>query len=218
LDCLNNPKLKSVRGFAAMAGPKNMTEVDLRIDEERISQLDQHGEIPISFWVDRVLQLSRRDSGLGGIVLTEVEVDSPWLKDYDAAEGQGPARWLQSFDTSNWGLLAAYDGAERIGGAVIAFRAQGANMLEGRDDLAALWDIRVRPERRSAGVGAALFHATEDWIRARNGRMLKVETQNTNVGACRFYAGMGCTLVAIDQRAYRNHPQEAQLIWFKELI
>jgi GNAT superfamily N-acetyltransferase len=79
---------------------------------------------------------------------------------------------------SNWGLLAAYDGDDRIGGAVIAFRAPGVGMLEGRDDLAALWDIRVRPEHRSAGVGAALFRATEDWIRARGGRMLKIETQN----------------------------------------
>jgi GNAT superfamily N-acetyltransferase len=150
--------------------------------------------------------------------LTEVEVDSPWVKDYDAAEVEGPTRWLQSFDTSNWGLLAAYDGVERIGGAVIAFRDPRTNMLEGRDDLAALWDIRVGPEQRSAGVGSALFRATEDWIRTRGGRMLKIETQNVNVGACRFYAGMGCTLVAIDQRAYRDLPHEAQLIWLKNLL
>ncbi len=48
--------------------------------------------------------------------------------------------------------------------------------------------------------------------------MLKIETQNVNVRACRFYAAMGCTLVAFDERAYRNHPQEAQLIWFKNLL
>ena len=104
-----------------------------------------------------------------------------------------------------------------MGGAVIAFRAPGVNMLEGRDDLAALWDIRVRPEHRWAGVGSALIRAAEDWIRARGGRMLKIETQNINVGACRFYAGMGCTLVAVDQRVYRDPPHEAQLIWFKHL-
>ena len=192
--------------------------MDLRIDEEPISRLDQHGEIPISFRVDRVLELSRPDSGLGGIVLTEAEVGSPWVKDYDAEEGEGPTRWLRRFDTSNWGLLAAYDGAERIGGVVIAFRAPGVNMLEGRDDLAALWDIRVRPAHRSAGVGSALFRATEDWVRSKGGRMLKVESQNVNVGACRFYAGIGCTLVAINQRAYPDLPHETQLMWFKDLL
>jgi GNAT superfamily N-acetyltransferase len=100
---------------------------------------------------------------------------------------------------------------------VIAYRAPGVNMLEGRDDLAALWDIRVRPEYRSTGVGSALFRATESWIRTRGGRMLKIETQNINIRACRFYARMGCTLVAIDQRAYRDVSHEAQLIWFKDL-
>ena len=192
--------------------------MDPRIDEEPISRLDKYAEIPASFSVDRVLELSSPDSALVGIILTEAEVASPWLKDYDAEEGEGPTRWLRHFDTSNWGLLAAYDGVDKIGGAVIAFRAPGIDMLEGRDDLAVLWDIRVRPEDRSAGVGSALFRATENWTRAKGGRMLKIETQNVNVRACRFYAAMGCTLVAIDERAYRNHPQEAQLIWFKNLL
>ncbi len=131
--------------------------MDLRIDEEPIGRLDKYAEIPASFSVDRVLELSSPDSELVGIILTEAEVAFPWFKDYDAEEGEGPTRWLRQFDTSNWGLLAAYDGVDKIGGAVIAFRAPEVDMLEGRDDLAVLWDIRVRPENRSAGVGSALF-------------------------------------------------------------
>jgi GNAT superfamily N-acetyltransferase len=192
--------------------------MNLRIAEDPIDRLDRHADIPISFRVERVLELSSPDSGLGGIVLTEVDVASPWIKDYDAEDGEGPTRWLKRFDTSNWGLLNAYQGSARVGGAVIAFRAPGVNMLEGRDDVAALWDIRVRPEYRSTGVGASLFRATESWIRTRGGRTLKIETQNINIGACRFYARMGCTLVAIDRRAYRDLPHEAQLIWLKDLI
>jgi GNAT superfamily N-acetyltransferase len=192
--------------------------MNVRIAEDPIDRLDRLAEIPISFRVERVLELSAPDSGLGGIVLTEAEVESPWIKDYDAEEGEGPTRWPKRFDTSNWGLLTAYQGSDRVGGAVIAFRARGVTMLEGRDDLAALWDIRVRPDYRSTGVGAALFRATESWIRTRGGRMLKIETQNINVGACRLYARMGCTLVAIDRRAYPDLPHETQLIWFKDLI
>ena len=46
---------------------------------------------------------------------------------------------------------------------------------------------------------------------------MKVETQNTNVPACRFYSRMGCKLAAIDRFAYANPLGEAQLIWIKEL-
>jgi hypothetical protein len=66
-----------------------MVGVSLRIDEDPIERLDAYGEIPISFQVDRVLELSARDSGLGGIVLTEADVASPWIKDYDAEDGEG---------------------------------------------------------------------------------------------------------------------------------
>jgi GNAT superfamily N-acetyltransferase len=194
-----------------------MGAVGVTVVEEPIGRLAEHAAVSIAFVVERVLALSRPDSGLGGLVLTEAGVETPWVKDYDAEEGEGPTRWPGRFDTSNWGLLAAYDGADRVGGAVVAFRSPDVHLLDGRDDLAALWDLRVRPESRGAGVGAALFAAAEGWVRARGGAALKVETQNVNVRACRFYARMGCALVAIDERAYADHPDEARLIWLKEL-
>jgi len=74
-------------------------------------------------------------------------------------------------------------------------------MLEGRRDLAVLWDIRVAPDAR----------ATMLVLRCSNGskrgqlhgcRLLKIETQNTNVQACRFYERQGCRLEAIHRAAY----------------
>lgn len=62
-----------------------------------------------------------------------------------------------------------------------------------------------------------LFRAVEDWVRDRNCRLLKVETQNTNVPACRLYRRMGCTLASIDRVAYADLPAETQLVWIKEL-
>ena len=139
------------------------------------------------------------------------------MKDYDAIEGEGPTRWPKRFDTSNWGLIAAYDGPDRVGGAVIAFDTTGVHMLEGRSDTAVLWDLRVGPEYRSSGIGSSLFRAVEVWCSHRACNLLKVETQNINLPACRFYARMGCTLGSIDTRAYHELPSEAQLIWFKDL-
>jgi GNAT superfamily N-acetyltransferase len=195
-----------------------MVVVKVRIEEELIDRLDEHAKVPIAFRVERILAVSAPNSGLGGIVLSERPVERPWVKDYDAIKGEGPTRWPKRFDTSNWGLIAGHDADHRVGGAVIAFNTAGVNMLEGRPDTAVLWDLRVRPERRGSGVGSALFRAVEAWSLQRSRRTLKVETQNVNLAACRFYARVGCALAAIDTRAYPDLPEEAQLIWVKELV
>jgi hypothetical protein len=49
---------------------------------------------------------------------------------------------------------------------------------------------------------------------------MKVETQNVNVPACRFYAAMGCTLGAVNLHAYAGHPKvghEVMLLWYYDL-
>jgi GNAT superfamily N-acetyltransferase len=191
--------------------------VNVTIRQESIARLGAQGETSIEFVVERVLDVSVIDQGLGGIVLIEKEAGSPWRKDNDSSDEHRPTRWSERFDTANWGLFRAYDDETRVGGAVIAFDTPDVWMLEGRKDLAALWDLRVHPDRRSCGVGSALFSAAEDWARARGCRRLKVETQNTNVPACRFYARRGCTLGGINRFAYRHMPDETQLLWFKEL-
>lgn len=154
-----------------------------------------------------------------GITFEEQPVAEPWTKDYDAIKGDGPTRWATRFDVSTWGLLAAFDGGgERIGGTVVAFGSPSVNMLDGRTDLAAVWDIRIAPPHRGTGVGTALWRAAEDWARDRGCTQIKVETQNINVGACRFYARMGCTLGAIDRYAYwPDLPDEVQLLWYRDL-
>jgi GNAT superfamily N-acetyltransferase len=107
--------------------------------------------------------------------------------------------------------------AQLLGGAVVALRTPELPLLEGRSDLAALWDIRVAPDRRGCGLGAMLFRATEDWARARECVGLKVETQNVNVPACRFYQRQGCVLSSVQVGAYPSLPDEVQLIWSKIL-
>jgi len=48
-------------------------------------------------------------------------------------------------------------------------------------------------------------------------RQLKIETQNTNVQACRFYERQRCRLHAIHRAAYPELPEEIQLLWYKDL-
>ena len=147
--------------------------------------------------------------------LIERALHKPFHKDYDAVEN--PLRWPVLFDVSNWALFSACEQGRGIGGAIAAWKTSGVDMLEGRSDLVVVWDLRVAPQARGQGVGSALFRAIEAWGRSRSCTQLKVETQDVNVAACRLYQSCGCTLAQVNRGAYREFPQETQLIWTKRL-
>jgi GNAT superfamily N-acetyltransferase len=184
---------------------------------EPAAALREYASVPIAFTVRSVLDIAEPAAAAEGFVLTERRLDVPYVKDYDAIPREHPAGWAERFDVSRWGVFAAWVEGRRVGGAVVAFRTPGLTMPEGRDDLAVLWDIRVAPEARGQGVGSVLFRAAEVWARGHGCRQLKVETQNVNVAACRFYARQGCALASIHRDAYPGMPGEIQLLWYKDL-
>jgi GNAT superfamily N-acetyltransferase len=183
-------------------------------------ELGRYARIPIVFTVESVFRVEPEHGGLGGLILREERLDVPCVKDYDAQDEESPARWGARFDVSKWGIFLAAEGECDVGGAVVAFDAPGVHMLEQRKDLAVLWDIRVHPDARRRGVGSALFEHAAGWARDRGCRLLKIETQNINVPACRFYASRGCTLGAISRYGYTGCPDiahETMLLWYLEL-
>jgi GNAT superfamily N-acetyltransferase len=189
----------------------------VEVTEETMNILEEYSSIPIAFEAGSVLTISDKLNGLDELTLTEQPPDTPYVKDYDAIAGENPADWGRRFDMSNWGILGARINGRRVGGAVVAFNSPGLIILEGREDLAVLWDIRVSPEVRGQGVGSGLFRAVETWAKARGCKQLKVETQNINVPACKFYARQGCVLAAVDRFAYPEFPDESGLFWYKDL-
>jgi streptothricin acetyltransferase len=191
--------------------------VNIEIIQEELDHLPEHGQISIAFEVRKVFGLAIADGGLGGFILRERELSSPYAKDYDRADGSRPDNWHQRFDIANWALHSAWISNRRVGGVVTAFKTEGLDMLERREDLAVIWDIRVMPELRGQGLGSALFAAAERWAKAQGCKQLKVETQNNNVAACRFYAQRGCTLGSIHRFAYPSLPEEVQLLWYKDI-
>ena len=136
-------------------------------------------------------------------------------KDYDSAND--PATWKDRFDVRRWGVLIAQDGAVRVGGAVLAWRTPGCDMLRGRDDLVVLWDLRVTASARNAGLGRRLLAASIAWARERRAAQIEIETQDTNVAACRLYASAGCVLSAVNTGVYATSPHETQLLWTLDL-
>jgi len=192
----------------------------IEIIEEDISfeNLKLYESIPSSYVVESRIVLD----GLGigkkeeSNDLTEIP-EEPWAKDYDLIDGQGPSRWASQFDISNWGLLYAWGEDRRVGGAVIAWQSESVFMLEGRKDLAVIFDIRVHPRRRRMGIGKSLFVEASRWAKSRGCTNMKIETQDVNVSACRFYAAMGCELGAINRGVYPSLPDETQFLWYKKL-
>jgi GNAT superfamily N-acetyltransferase len=189
---------------------------EIQIREEPVEVLSELSSISICYTVQTILEIVRVDRGLAGYRITEKAV-APYQKDYDVDAGEGPARWSDRFDVANWGVIGAWSEHKRVGSAVIAFRSSELHMLENREDMAVLWDMRVTPNLRKTGIGSALFAAVERWARKRGCNMLKVETQNVNPDACRFYAKRGCVLGGINLFAYPSLPDEAQMLWYKEL-
>lgn len=187
----------------------------IKIVEEAPSALPEYGQVPISYYVKPRFNVKPIENGLGGWRIEEQSVACPYLKDYDD-EG-GPQRWLRRWDTANWALLSAYEGAERVGGTVLAWRTPELHMLEGRDDLTVMWNIRVRPEYRRQGIGASLFGAAAEWARSRGCKCLKIETQDVNVPACRFYPRQGCELRGIYPGAYAELSDEVMRLWYLDL-
>ena len=189
----------------------------IEIVQQPTGALHGYSVVPISFTVDTRYRVDAVDGGLGGWRLTEEPVEPLYVKDYDDADDERPTRWLRRWDISHWGVFAAVDDGVRIGGAVVAWNTPGADMLEGRDDLAVLWDLRVHSDRRRQGAGSLLFRRAAQWARGKGCKRLKIETQNINVRACKFYAGQGCYLGGIHPGIYDGFPDEVQLLWYLNL-
>ena len=189
----------------------------VKIVEEKPEVLADYEKVSIAFRVETAFSVELLSDGLEGVKLIEETVEKPFIKDYDAHEDERPSRWAERFDLSNWGFFSAFDGEKRIGGAAAAWKTPQIFMLEGRDDLVCLWDLRVSPEYRGKGIGNQLFAYALNWAKERKCRLFKVETQNINVPACRFYVRQGCHLGAFNLHVYPESLKEIQLIWCRNL-
>lgn len=194
----------------------------MKIIEIPPARLDEYARVSIGFWVNRELRVEPVNGGLGGLRLVETRVEQSYFNDYDAIGPEvGPIFWPRQFDVSRWAFFLAYEDDRLLGGAAVSWNTAGVNRLAGRSDLAVLWDIRVQPDARGLGTGAALFQWAEAWARNSGCWQMKIETQNINVDACRFYARMGCTLGEIDCYAYaavQGCENEVMLCWYKDLM
>ncbi len=190
---------------------------DILVREVSISQLNELSQISIAFEIASILEISPDSEEPGEWIIKERSLTHHIEKDYDAISENHPLDWAEQFDLRNWGLLFAYHGEERIGGALIAYKTPGVDMLEDRDDQAVLWDIRIARAWRGMGAGKALFEAAKEWAINHNCRELKIETQTNNATAVRFYLRQGCRLGRVIPDAYPDLPDEVQVLFYLDL-
>lgn len=188
----------------------------IEIALETVPDLVGYSSVSAAFDVREILDVTAALPIAAG--LTVRQLSRPYRKDYDAVDGERPIDWPSRFDLSSWAFFKASMSGVRVGGAAVARSIPGVDMFEGRTDLAVLYDIRAASSARCQGVGSALFDAAVAWAAAQGCRELKVETQDTNAAACRFYARQGCDLRAVHRGAYPLFPDELQLLWYKTLV
>lgn len=185
--------------------------MNFTIKRAPVSFLKNYHKVPIRFSADKIYPREIFTGNVVEIELVEMPVQT-FTKDYD--EHELPYQWAAKWDISNWCLLKAELDGIYVGGAVVAYNTDGVNMLEGRDDIAVLWDLRVSPHYREKGIGKKLFHEAVEFAKEKNCEFLKIETQNINVNACKFYKKMGCYLGQYSLDAYKDLTDEIMMMWY----
>ncbi|KQV79460.1 hypothetical protein ASD15_19230 [Massilia sp. Root351] len=139
----------------------------------------------------------------------------PYRKDYheldraDSDRGGAsaplPAEYLGSADSA---AFLAYAAGKPCGLLLLS---------TGWNGLAVIDDILVDAGARRLGVGSALLAHAEAWARGRGLPGIMLETQDSNVPACRLYARHGYQLRGFDRSLYATHPgtaHETALFWY----
>jgi len=203
-----------------LEGLVNMDSAKIEYKQIDSTLLSLYDKVPQRVYVSSYYKLEKVNRGLGGITFVETAID-PYIKDFRADSLSFlMARLHERFDTSNWAFFLAFDDDFPVGAAAVAARTEGVNMLEGRSDLAVLWDIRVDDNYKQQSIGQKLFDTAASWCKQQGMTQLKVECQNINIPACKFYHKQGMVLRSINENAYYDEPDcrhEVQLLWYLDL-
>jgi len=147
-----------------------------------------------TFTVDRELRLHLVDGVLG----YEVVAVAPYEKTY-------PSWQRLSNDSVSF---AAYVNA-RVAGEL--------DLSTGWNGYAHIENLIVARESRRQGLARALVMRAVAWAESKGFPGVMLETQNTNVSACKLYESCGFKLRGFDSDLYRGldpHSQEVALFWY----
>lgn len=189
----------------------------VRIIEDDVAHIARYASVPIRFTVSQTFTDDAIALMLRGEVASATSVAEPYAKDYDTYADNRPTDWARSMDVSHWTILGAMVGDDRVGGAIVIHNDPTIHLLRGCHACVIVWDLRVRPDLRSRGIGSALLAHAEQVAAMKRAPTIIIETQQINVPACRLYERAGYRLARARAGAYEGLPDETQLIWRKPL-
>lgn len=119
----------------------------------------------------------------------------PYVKDFRAGfSTQNVERYQEILQE---GLsLGAWQGDQLVGVGIAGAEAWNHTLW--------IWEFHIQPAFHGQGIGRRLMDAMADAGRSAGMRTLRVETQNTNVPAIRFYRSLGFHIEGIDVSFYSN--------------
>jgi len=174
--------------------------------------LDEYDKIPMRVEISKIYHVNKCGKGLGGIQYSfEEKKVEPYV--YDFTNKDSATGWKKDF--KNWAIFMAFDDEKPIGGTVIAAKTPEIRMLDGREDITVLWDLRVDDRYKHIGIGHNLMTMAINWSRDNGYKQMKIECQNTNIPACRFYEKHGAELCVINENAYGT--DEVMFLWYLNL-
>jgi len=118
-----------------------------------------------------------------------------------------PTDYLNSDDRT---IFFAYDESDKCIGEIRLRRNWNSYCF--------IEDVAVKRVMRLKGVGRKLLEVAEMWAKSRNLKGFMLETQDSNLIACRFYIKNNFILGGIDNTIYSNSEgnKDIALIWYKK--
>ena len=142
----------------------------------------------------------------GGWQAEEELLPEPHMKTYEEEE----IDWTQYINQPDKHVFLAYEEKQFAGRIVLRRDWNRYAFIE---------DIAVTMALRGRGVGTTLMRQAEQWAREQGLCGLALETQDTNLLACRFYQKCGMHIGAVNTMLYRNFPKpycdEIAIFWYK---
>lgn len=127
----------------------------------------------------------------------------PYIKAY---ENDSEEFFSEHMDRQDKAVYLAYAAEECVGRLVLRQDWNGYAFLE---------DICVAQSARGQGVGTALIQKAREWAESRKLSGLALETQDTNLLACRFYRSKDFQIGGVNTLFYRNfHNPEIAVFWY----
>jgi ribosomal protein S18 acetylase RimI-like enzyme len=105
----------------------------------------------------------------------------------------------------------------KVGMDVVGYVA----VLHAWNECAQIDDIMISRSHRGIGLGRSLMDEAVKWAKEHDLSIVRLETQTTNVPACRFYQRYGFKLGGFDRHLYDALPsgskRETALFWYLHL-